>query len=76
MGGFANAAEHLQSTWYHQNDWIPQEYKIYANSVLDKETGHQHLIKHPKFKDVWTKSGANEFGRLFQGKGKNADGTQ
>jgi len=22
-GGFANAVEHLQSTWYHRNDWIP-----------------------------------------------------
>ena len=67
-GGFANVAKHLQSTWYHHNDWIPQEYKIYVNSVLDKETGRKleylHLIKHPKFKDVLTKSGANKSGRL------------
>ena len=79
-GGLANAAEHLQSTWYHRMDWIPQDYKIYANSVLDEDTGrkleYRHLIKHPKFKAVWTKSGANEFGRLFQGIGKNTDGTQ
>ena len=79
-GGFANTEDHLQSTWYHHNDWIPQEYKIYANSVLDEATcrrlEYRHLIKHPKFKYVWTKSIANKFQTLFQGIGKNADGTQ
>ena len=79
-GGYANAAEHLQSNWYHRKDWIPQEYKIYANSVIDETTGkkmeYRDLIKHPKFKDDWLVSGSNEFGRLFQGIGKNADGTQ
>jgi len=37
---------------------------------------YRDLIKHPKFKDDWLLSGGNEFGRLFNGIGKNADGTQ
>ena len=39
------------------------------------ELEYRHIIKHGRFKDVWTKSGANEFGKLFQGIGK-IDGTQ
>ena len=78
--GYAKAADHLQETWYHRVDWIPQEYKIYANSVIDEATGkkmeYRDLIKHPSYKEDWLESGANEFGRLFQGIGKKADGTQ
>ena len=44
---------------------------ITVNTVIDKETGnsleYRHLIKHPKYKEVWTRSYANELGRLTNG---------
>ena len=42
-----------------------------AFPVLDPETGqlleYRQLLRHPKFKDAWSISAANEFGRLAQG---------
>ncbi len=42
-----------------------------VNVVIDQETGdsmeYRHLIKHPKYKEVWTKSYASELGRLTNG---------
>ena len=42
-----------------------------AAAVLDHETGesleYRQLIKHPKYKDVWSSSYAKELGRLCQG---------
>ena len=42
-----------------------------AYPVLDPETGqlleYRQLLRHPKFKDTWNLSAANEFGRLAQG---------
>ena len=42
-----------------------------AFPVLDPETGqlleYPQLLRHPKFKDAWNISAANEFGRLAQG---------
>jgi len=39
-----------------------------AYAVLDDETGdlleYRHLMKHPKYKDVWTKSFGTEIRRL------------
>ena len=47
---------------------------------IDEETGrrfeYRHLIGHPKFRDDWLKSGANEFYRLFQGSKKENDDSQ
>jgi hypothetical protein len=43
-----------------------------AAPVLDHETGqlleYRALLRHPKYKDAWTLSAANEFDRLAQGK--------
>ena len=43
----------------------------FAGSVIDKETGksleYRDLMKLPKYKDTWSTSLANEFGRLAQG---------
>ena len=70
LGGYANGGENLSRTWYTCHEWTNQEYKIYANSVIDEETGkkmeYKHLIEHPKFRKDWLKSGANEIYRLFQ----------
>ena len=45
--------------------------KEQANLVLDHETGkilkYRQLLRHPKFKEVWSKVAANEFGRLAKG---------
>ena len=34
------------------------------------------LLKHPKYTETWTKAASNEYGHLFQGCGRNKDGTQ
>ncbi len=42
-----------------------------AQLIYDKETdtylNYRQLLKHPKYKETWSKSAANEFGRLTQG---------
>ncbi len=42
-----------------------------AQLIHDTETNtylnYRQLLRHPKFKDLWAKSAANEFGRLTQG---------
>eukprot|EP00978_Attheya_sp_CCMP212_P015191 scaffold39147_cov55-Attheya_sp.AAC.4 len=49
----------------------------YANAVWDDEAGRmlefRHLLNHknPATKKIWDRSGANEYGRLMQGIGKN-----
>jgi hypothetical protein len=44
---------------------------LVVNAVIDEETGdsleYRHLIRHPKYKEVWTRSYANELGRLTEG---------
>jgi hypothetical protein len=48
----------------------------YINAVYDDETGkmleYRHLLNHknPRTKQIWDRAGANEFGRLMQGIGK------
>jgi hypothetical protein len=50
-----------------------------THAVLDQETGelleYRHLLKHPRFKEVWNRSAADEFGRLAQGIGGRIKGT-
>eukprot|EP00804_Cyclotella_cryptica_P006014 CCRYP_000255-RA/>CCRYP_000255-RA protein AED:0.25 eAED:0.25 QI:0/0/0/1/1/1/2/0/796 len=40
-------------------------------AVIDNDTGdsleYRHLIKHPKYKEIWSRSYANELGRLTDG---------
>ena len=78
--GFALAVDHLHPEWYDRVEFIAEQAYKSAYAVLDKETGkkleYRQLIKHPLFAEAWLKSGANEFGRLFQGIGRNADGTR
>lgn len=44
-----------------------------TNVILDKETGdllqYRQLLNHTKYRSVWRRSGANEYGRLAQGVG-------
>ena len=51
----------------------------YANEVFDEDSGklmkYRQLITHPKYKEVWMHSSANEFGRLAQGVGGRIQGT-
>ena len=48
--------------------------------IINKETGkameYRVLIKDERHKETWNRAGSNEYGRLFQGVGKNKDGTQ
>ena len=50
-----------------------------AHTVVDMETGqaleYRQLIRHPKFRDAWNISAANEFSRLAQGVGGRVKGT-
>ena len=52
---------------------FPKDFFTVANAVLDASTGdmlkYRQLIRHPDFREAWTHSAANEFGRLFQGVG-------
>lgn len=56
-----------------------QGYK-YANRVIDQESGkameYKDLLNHDRYKETWSRAGVNEYGRLFQGCGKNKDRTQ
>ena len=59
---------------------FPMQFLVeYMNAVLDGETGelleYRQLIQRPKYKDVWSKSFANEIGRLAQGIGGRVDPT-
>ena len=51
----------------------------FANEIFDEDSGkmlkYRKLITHPKHKEVWFHSSANEFGRLAQGVGGRIKGT-
>jgi hypothetical protein len=52
-----------------------------AQTIYDEETNtylnYRQLMRHPKYKKVWSKSSANEFGRLANGtKDGRVQGTQ
>ena len=53
--------------------------KNFALEVYNKDLGKMFkyckLIIHPKYKDIWMHSSANEFGRLAQGVGDQIQGT-
>ena len=74
--GYAKAIDYIEMQTYT----MPYQGYKYANVVVDEETGdvleYRDLLKHEKYKDTWTIAGANEYGRLFQGVGKQEDGTQ
>jgi hypothetical protein len=52
-------------------DRVAQRRREAAHAVLDQETGelleYRRLLKHPRFKEVWNRSAADEFRRLAQG---------
>ena len=49
------------------------------NAVLDEETGelmeYRHLVKNPKYREIWAHSYGNELGRLAQGMKGRVKGT-
>ena len=77
--GYSKVIEWIEANQHLNEGLLFQGYK-YANSVIDEETGraleYRHLIQDPKYKNIWNEAGCKEFGRLFQGYGKNADGTK
>ena len=60
-------------------DRVARRRREAAHSVLDHETvqllEYRQLVKNPKFKEIWTRSAADEFGRLAQGIGGRIKGT-
>ncbi len=50
-----------------------------AQTIFDKESGQMlkywKLITHPKYREAWTHSSANEFGCLAQGVGSQIEST-
>ena len=58
---------------------LPTPMHQLAMGVFDEELGrtleYRQLIRHPKHKQVWLRSSANEFGRLAQGVGDRIKGT-
>jgi hypothetical protein len=61
----------LQAKTAQQMIRTMEKHHLYA--VFDEATGkeYRHLIKHPKIREQWQRSSANEFGRTMQGVGKN-----
>jgi hypothetical protein len=80
--GFGKAVAILDYMGGKEDAFIPdkQEYKYRADAVINEETGkpmeYKDLLKDPKYREDWFRAAANKFGRLFNGVGKNADGTQ
>ncbi len=60
-------------------DRVARRRREAAHAVLDQETGelleYRRLLKHPRFKEVWNRSAADEFGKLAQGIGGRIKGT-
>jgi len=60
-------------------DRVARRRREAAHSVLNHETGqlleYRQLLKNPKFKEIWTRSAVDEFGRLAQGIGGRIKGT-
>jgi hypothetical protein len=58
---------------------VAQQRRESAKPVLDFDTDklleYRQLLRDPKHKEIWTKAGANEFGRLAQGVDGRIDGT-
>jgi hypothetical protein len=65
----------LKKRYEHEPVWLPHM----ANSVIDPNTGeeleYRQLIKRDAYRDIWTRSYANELGRLAQGVGDRIQGT-
>jgi hypothetical protein len=80
--GFGKAVAILDYMGGREDSFIPdkQEDKYRANAVIDEETGklmeYRDLPKDPKHREDWSRAAANKFGQLFNGAGKNKDGTQ
>jgi hypothetical protein len=79
--GYGKAVAFLDYQGGQEDAFIPdrQEYKYRACAVIDEDTGksmeYKDLLKDPKHRETWSRAAANEFGRLFNGAGKNEDGT-
>jgi hypothetical protein len=60
-------------------DRVARRRREAAHAVLDQETQelleYRRLLEHPRFKDVWNRSAAGEFGRLAQDIGGKIKGT-
>ena len=67
LGRSSSSAKSLSSRRF------PKDFFNVAFAVLDATSGqmlnYRQLLQHPKFKEQWSHSSANEFGRLFQGIG-------
>jgi hypothetical protein len=52
---------------------------IKANAIINKETGnlleYRHLVKKPKYRDIWSTSYGNKIGQVFQGMPGRVKGT-
>jgi hypothetical protein len=59
---------------------VDQDYKNRAGAVINEDTGkameYRDLLNDPKHRETWSRAAANEFGILFDGVGKNGNGTQ
>jgi hypothetical protein len=60
-------------------EWVKAYCREQIHTVMDMETGkllkYRKLMCHPKFKDIWNTSTANEFRHLAQCIGRRVKGT-
>ena len=63
--------EHAPTPRTHKYNTRLNVAKHGANAIIDADTGrsleYRHLIRDPKYKEVWNNSMSNEIGRLAQG---------
>ena len=75
----ANVVTAFREGDYHKAFKRLEKQVHHAFAVLDEETGKQltyrQLLRHPKYKKEWSRSAADEFGRLAQGVGNRIKGT-
>lgn len=75
----ANAVERIRSRNFLKQFRQIETEVGQAMAVMDEDSGkmlnYRQLMRHPKFKRAWSKSSANEFGRLAQGVGGRVKGT-
>eukprot|EP00804_Cyclotella_cryptica_P025587 CCRYP_002823-RE/>CCRYP_002823-RE protein AED:0.29 eAED:0.29 QI:0/0/0/1/0/0/2/0/609 len=75
----ANAVTDLKAGRFPDAFRKLEQYVDQALAVLDVDSGKQlnyrQLLKHPRYKDAWSRSAADEFGRLAQGVGTRVKGT-
>ena len=56
-----------QNTHLRKTTQISKQTQLIHDEETNTYLNYQQLMQHPKYKETWSKSSANEFGRLANG---------